>query len=278
VGVIARSRRAGRRRPVPGYSEPVSGPTIGTNRFGGDDGSAEPRAAAALAAFAAGQGSEHAAVQALTGTRLLVPVVAAAADQRTSEMSMPSLVGQDGRRAVPAFTSVDSLARWRPDARPVPADAGDVWRAAVADGCAVVVDIAGPVPLAIDGARLAALALGKPVPLPYQDPDVLAAVQAVAAGLPGVAGIGLADGAGGDAGPGGGDDRAGGVADGGAGGQPGVAHGGAGGSDLVVRVQLASGLSEAQARQSAGAVAEAVMARLGGRLRRGITVAVEAAH
>jgi hypothetical protein len=250
----------------------VSGLTIGSSRFGGDDGSAQPRLAAALAAFAAGLGSEHAAVQALAGTRLLVPIVAAAADQRTSEMSMPSLVGRDGRRAFPAFTSVDSLARWRPDARPVPADAGDVWRAAVADGCAVVVDIAGPVPLAIDGARLAALARGEPVPPPDQDPDVLAAVQAAAAGLPGVAGVGLAAGRGGGAPDGGADGGA-----GGADGETGGSAGGAGGSDLVVRVRLAPGLSQAQARQSAGAVAEAILARLGGRLRRGITIAVEAA-
>ena len=41
-----------------------------------DDGGPDPRAAAALSAFAAGQGSEHAALSALAGARLLVPVVA----------------------------------------------------------------------------------------------------------------------------------------------------------------------------------------------------------
>ena len=49
--------------------------------FGADDGSADPAAAAALAAFAAGTGSEHAALTSLAGVRLLVPVVAAAADE-----------------------------------------------------------------------------------------------------------------------------------------------------------------------------------------------------
>jgi SseB protein N-terminal domain len=304
----------------------VSGLNIGTSRFAADDGAAEPRAAAALAAFAAGQASEHDAVQALSRTRMLVPVVAAevtgdpaeegggepagasqasaagasqasapgapqasaagasqasaagasqasaagasqasaagayragapqvsagaahrasaAGAHRASEMSIPTLVGQDGRRAVLAFTSVAALARWRADARPVPTEAIDVWRAAVADGSAVVVDIAGPVPLAIDGARLSALALGEPVPPVYQDPDVLAAVRAAGVAQPGVTAISLA------AGP--------------------------DGSDLAIRLKLAAGLSDDQRQQAANVLAEAVLAGLGGRLRRGIAVVID---
>ena len=49
----------------------------GESPFRDDDGSADPRAAAALAAFGAGLGSEHAALSALASTRLLVPIVAA---------------------------------------------------------------------------------------------------------------------------------------------------------------------------------------------------------
>src|SRR4029077_4910792 len=72
---------------------------------------------------------------------------------KDSEMVLPTLIGRDGRPAVLAFTGLDALARWRPDARPVPAEADRVWRAAVADGCAVVIDVAGPVPLAVEGTR-----------------------------------------------------------------------------------------------------------------------------
>ena len=107
-----------------------------------------------------------------------------------SEMSLPTLIGRDGRPAIPAFTCLDALARWRP-AGTARARAGQpVWRAAVDGSCAVVVDIAGPVPLAVEGARLAALADGRPVPLPHQDPDVLDAVRAAAAGQPAIAGSG----------------------------------------------------------------------------------------
>jgi hypothetical protein len=117
---------------VPGLSAALS-------RFGGDDGSADPAVAAALAAFSCGRGSEHDAVMSLVPSRLLVPIVAVVADdavpddavadpaaadaaggEKASEMSVPTLIGHDGRRAVPAFTSLDTLRRWRQEARPVP--------------------------------------------------------------------------------------------------------------------------------------------------------------
>src|SRR5580704_14667312 len=172
----------------------------GGQQFRYDNGAADPRVAAALAAYQAGQGSEQVALTTLAAARLLVPVVEVLADgsaadgDKNSEMVLPTLIGRDGRPAVLAFTSVDALARWRANARPVPAEANRVWRAAIADGCAVVIDVAGPVPLAVEGARLGALAAGQPVPPPHEDPDVHAAVQAALAGEPGIAGFTLAPG------------------------------------------------------------------------------------
>ena len=174
----------------------------GGQQFRGDRGAADPRVTAALAAYQAGQGSEQAVLTALAAKRLLVPVVAVLGDggatpgqgDKDSEMMLPKLIGRDGRPAVLAFTGLDALARWRPDARPVPAEADRVWRAAVADGCAVVIDVAGPVPLAVEGARLAALAAGQPVPPLHEDPDVHAAVAAAVAGEPDIAGFSLASG------------------------------------------------------------------------------------
>ncbi len=224
----------------------------GDLRFRDDDGSADPRAAAALAAFAAGEGSEHDALTTLACSRLLVPVVAAVSEPEglkaplrraeSTAMSLPTLVGRDGRRAVPAFTCLDALARWRPDARPVPALASLVGRAAIADACAVVVDIAGPVPLAIEGARLVALADGRPVPLPHEDPDVLTAVRASAAGQAAISGLCVAA--------------------------------GQGETDVEIQVTLAPGCAPATAGEAVRLLGTAVMARLGGRLRRGIAIAV----
>ena len=249
----------------------------GESPFRDDDGSADPRAAAALAAFGAGLGSEHAALTALASSRLLVPVVAvvAATEARNetegpgraqddpgtgtaragrgehgSEMSLPTVVGRDGRPAIPVFTCLDALARWEARARPVPAQAGQVWRAAVDGSCAVVVDIAGPVPLAVEGARLAALADGKPVPRPHQDPDVLDAVRAAAAGQPAIVGLRVAGGSGND---------------------PAAAGEGC---DLQIELTLAAGCSPAAGDEAARLLGHALIEQLGARLRRGVTIAV----
>ena len=182
----------------------------GGQQFRHDHGDTDPRVTAALAAYQVGQGSEQAALAALAEARLLVPVVAVLADgpaaagekaaiektagDKNSEMVLPTLIGNDGRPAVLAFTGVEALARWRRNARPVPAEAARVWRAAVTDGCAVVIDVAGPVPLAVEGARLAALAAGQPVPPAHEDPDVRAEVEAAVAAEPLITGFGLAAG------------------------------------------------------------------------------------
>lgn len=227
----------------------------GGQQFRADDGAADPRVAAVLAAYLAGSASEQSVLAALAAARLLIPVVAvlaggtAAADGHRpgrdevregnhSEMVLPTLIGADGRPAVLAFTGLGSLTRWRKDARPVPAEASRVWRAAVADGCAVVIDVAGPVPLAVEGARLRALAAGLPVPPAHEDPDVRAAVEAAVAGEPLIAGFGLAPGR---------------------------------QADLAVRLRPAAGDWQPAASRAARGIA----ARLAGRLRRGIEVSVE---
>jgi hypothetical protein len=230
----------------------------GGQQFRDDNGAADPRVAAALAAYQAGQGSEQAALTALATARMLVPVVAILADDsaagpsaagpsaanrdKNSEMVLPTLIGRDGRPAVLAFTSVDTLARWRANARPVPAETDRVCRAAVADGCAVVIDVAGPVPLAVEGARLEALAAGQPIPPAHEDPDLRADIEAALAGEPVIGGFTLAPS------------------------QP---------ADLVVRLRLAEGDWPPDAWQAAvNRVANSIAARLTGRLRRGVEFTV----
>ena len=222
----------------------------GGQQFRDDHGAADPRVAAALGAYQAAEGSEQAALTALAAARLLVPVVAVLADgsaaegDKNSEMMLPTLIGQDGRPAVLAFTSLDALARWRQSARPVPAGAGRVWRAAVADRCAVVIDVAGPVPLAVEGARLEALAAGQPVPPAHEDPDVHAEVEAAVAAEPAIAGFSLAPGRG--------------------------AAAGTEATDLAVRLAVSGGDWAPAVRRAAGRIA----ARLAGRLRRGVEISV----
>ena len=100
--------------------------------------------------------------------------------EKETEMALPTLIGNDGRKAVIAFTGTDTVRRWRADARQVPVPAARLWPAVAAEQAdAVVIDVAGPVPLVVEGARLRALASGAPVPLPHEDPDIRAQVAAV---------------------------------------------------------------------------------------------------
>src|SRR5580700_4563383 len=148
------------------YSDAVPDVIGGDPQFRSDRGEADQTVAAALAAFAAGTGSEQAALTALASSRLLVPIVAVASGERdengaekSSEMAAPAIVGADGRRALPAFTSMDSLRRWKADARPVPVPALGVWQSAAGESQAVIIDIAGPAQLAV----VAAVAAARPV-------------------------------------------------------------------------------------------------------------------
>jgi hypothetical protein len=168
----------------------VSGLTIPEPQFPGDDGSADPRLCEALAGYAAGRVGAHVVLRRLRGTRLLVPIVAVLTEEeetppgglrreKSSDMALPTLIGEDGRRGVLGFTCAETMRAWRADARPVAVAAGDACRAALDEGAdALVVDVAGPVPFAVDGLRLHLLAEGRPVPPPHEDPDVLAAVEA----------------------------------------------------------------------------------------------------
>ncbi len=251
----------------PNYSWPVLGITGSDPSFRDDDGSANPGVTAALEAFAAGQGSERAVLTALACSRLIVPVVAVPAGQaetgraetgraetgraetgraetdraeKATEMAMPTLIGLDGRRAIPVFTCLDSMRRWQQGARPVPAAARQVWHAAVEDSCAVVIDVAGPIRIAVEGARLAALARGEAVPAPWADPDVREVVADVLEGELTVATFDL---------------------------RPGDAE-----RDLVIALTFAPGSAGHHVAGLATEVGSAVMTRLGGRLRRGVAI------
>lgn len=143
--------------------------------FAGDTGEADPAVTRALAELEAGTGGYPAALAALVRSRLLVPVVAvlgeveyddtpdgrSLAHDKTSDMATVLLTGADGRRALLAFTSMDTLRAWQADARPVPVSARDAARAAVQDGAeALVVDLAGPVRFVVEGPDLIAVAEG----------------------------------------------------------------------------------------------------------------------
>ncbi|XVQ13787.1 SseB family protein [Spirillospora sp. CA-255316] len=184
----------------------MPGLTIPEPQFPADDGAADPRLREALAGYAAGRVGAHGVINRLHDARLLVPVVAVLTEEedvapgelrreKSSDMALPTLVGEDGRRGVLGFTSAETMKAWRADARPVAVHARQACLAALDEGAhALVVDVAGPVPFAVEGLRLHLLAEGRTIPPPHEDPEVLAAVEAAFASEESVTGVRLSEG------------------------------------------------------------------------------------
>ncbi|MCL7429185.1 SseB family protein [Streptomyces sp. YS415] len=161
--------------------------------FPDDDGSADPRLSAALAAWSEDRTDVTPVLRALKGARLLVPVVAVLGEveedenglrhEKTSDMAVPTLRAGD-RKALPAFTSTDALARWDATARPVAVRVHQALEAAAHEKAdTVVLDLAGPVPFELTGQALLALAEGRTSTDPLADPLVVEAVRAAVAGV-----------------------------------------------------------------------------------------------
>lgn len=175
-----------------------------TSPFAGDDGSADPALAVALAALADGTGSVGDVVAALTPARVLVPVLAQVEATGTVEHAgtehtvdkeasagIVALQVPDGRTALPVFSSVATMARWRPEARPVPTDAPRAALSAVHEGWEVLVlDAGGPTTVVVPRPAVWALAQQRTwrpaVVAGVVDDEVRAAVQAALADVAGV--------------------------------------------------------------------------------------------
>ena len=152
--------------PDPHHSRQIPDPG-----FAGDDGAAQPELARALAAWDRDPAAYPDALAALQHARLLVPVVAVLgevehdeaglAHDKTSDMATVLMQGADGRLALLAFSGTAALSAWNSAARPVPVTAALAARAAIQDGAAaLVVDLAGPVRLVVEGEDLRGLAEG----------------------------------------------------------------------------------------------------------------------
>lgn len=145
--------------------------TIPDPGFADDSGAADPRVAQVLDDHEAGTASSGAVLAALQDARLLVPVVAVLgevevdehglAHDKSSDMAAVLVRAADGSTGLLAFTSTETMARWDPDARPVPVTAATAATAAVQDGAeALLVDLAGPATYVVDGDDLTRLATG----------------------------------------------------------------------------------------------------------------------
>ena len=155
------------------------GADVLVTRFQGDTGEADPRVRELI-----GDPETYAAqrelVDRLAEGRLLIPVVAnldekdAGGGDKHNHMATVTISDAQGRTALMTFTGVDSVAMWRPDARPIPVAGVEAAQAALQEGCdALLIDVAGPTRYALAGTGLWALAAGGPWRHPLDEPEVV---------------------------------------------------------------------------------------------------------
>ncbi len=207
---------------------PWDGRSFQPNPHSGDDGSADPALLAALVAFREGSGDQVEIVDAFRTARLLIPLVAekgaegigptGLAVDKTQELSIVTVAAPDGRRVLPVFTSVETMSRWDPAARPVPADGVRVALAASADDTdLVVVDPGSETEFVIRRPAVWAIAQGQPWEPALTSPEVYTALQASIAGELAVIDLSV---------------------------QPGDPTGRLRGQELIVRLHLMAGLTQ----------------------------------
>ena len=158
--------------------------------FAGDTGGADPTLAAALEAVAADPGRAPEVLAALHGARVLAAVGAVATEtapgagglaaDKEADIALALLDDGAGRRALPVFSSVATLARWDPRARPVPVEGPRAAAVAQAEGAQdLVVDLAGPVPVVLGEREVRALLRPVPTVPAYADEELVRALRAV---------------------------------------------------------------------------------------------------
>jgi len=130
---------------------PWEGRELEENRFADDDGSAPEEFVRAISGFRSGDLGQASVVDALRGTRLLVPLLAQLGESeiganglkvdKSAELSIVTVKAPDDQDALVVFSSVTAMQRWNPTARPVPTDAIRVCLAAASQlSTRVVID------------------------------------------------------------------------------------------------------------------------------------------
>lgn len=194
--------RSGEENTADSAGVPWAGRRFEPNPRADDDGSAPPRLLAVLEGFRAGTADAAAVVDEVRVSRLLVPLLAEAGDvgynakgqkvDKTQELAIVTVEAPDGRRAMPAFTSVGAMTAWNPSARPVPVEAVRLALAAAGEGTdLVVLDPTSPTEFGIRRPAVWAIAKQEPWTPSWADEALAAEYSALGADIAEVVGVAL---------------------------------------------------------------------------------------
>lgn len=118
--------------------------TLAEPQFPGDDGSPDPRLVEAF-------GDDSAVFAVLPEVRVFVPIVAILGEStptggdKNADMAAVLMTGADGRTALLAFSSTETMTHWNAEARPVPVLGSGAAQAALDEGAsAILLDLGSP--------------------------------------------------------------------------------------------------------------------------------------
>ena len=141
-----------------------------------DKGDADPVLLALLQNKA--DGFEKSVFNRLVNSRLIGAIVAK--KDENVEMMQALFSSNDGRVAMPVFTSLDELTKWNKEARPLPLIANDFAQQTIEQELdAIVVDIASDHRFVIKGYMLNCLAKNQDWNYPHQDLEVIETIERI---------------------------------------------------------------------------------------------------
>jgi len=183
--------------------QPLAGRGFQPNSSANDDGSAPAELIAAIDGFRIGALSEVDVIDAVRRVRFLIPLLAQleepaatdsrGAEEKSSDFSVVLVSAPDGRRVLPVFSSVATMAHWNPAARPFPASGPRVALAAASEQTdLVVIDPGSRTEFAVRRPALWAIAKEQPWTPSFRDQVVLEEFLRLSAGEDAVIALQLA--------------------------------------------------------------------------------------
>jgi hypothetical protein len=184
---------------------PWEGRSFHENPDASDDGTAPARVIEAIKRFRASEVGVREVLEALRAERLLLPLLAVRGEEgvgthgrlvdKTQELSLVTAASPDGRPALLAFTSVDTMRAWNVTARPIPIQVPRIALAVASEGTPlIVVDPGAATMFVVRRPAFRALATGEQWLPSYEDPDVLQAFLEVSSGEEALVAVQLAPG------------------------------------------------------------------------------------
>ena len=171
---------------------PWAGRGFNINPYSGDNGDADANLIESISKFQLGLVTSEEVLKAIGQARLLIPLIANLGEagegahghqvDKSADLSIVTVLTPDNQRALPVFSSVATMTKWNPEARPVPNDGRKVALAAASEGnTRLVLDPMSETEFVVKRPGIAAIAQGIPWLTPANNPEVVEIINTVLA-------------------------------------------------------------------------------------------------